>query len=483
MLKEGSQYSWRNIDINTIELKCDRAFFINNCISIPYEYIVFFFPDYESSAMCKIRLIYENTYYTAMAISRKHDNTLECRLEWQAEFGRQILKTWTDKSRYMQLYARFLRKIDKTYEIVIISRSLNKKSTNSSIAPDILLKSSLKESLVFLGQSEEEYTGLYIKALDICDSEEKLREQIRLTNAMLRIQDWKNKICQLIKEISVEHYGKASSDSRHDCDMHDGSSRMKIGKYVQACMNTIESERITFSQCEWNQLMDANWCKKVLRISKSLIKIRDPLEKNKVQISDSNGNNRYWKRTYHINGKDCFICSQWYNDNWDAFTSWISPILKRADGAEISQDKLQKTPDTITMDKVGDLPSAVYENSEYVYNRFRALEQMGNFISQEEMRNMMTIEWSFNTFKLRDPVLVPYEQGRLNEAYWSMPFAFSGTQVYVYGRWEAVDRNEIECWFEKNICVTAENEISSIEKNVQTDLVRLTITDYKMRKK
>lgn len=97
----------------------------------------------------------------------------------------------------------------------------------------------------------------------------------------------------------------------------------KIGEYVFNIFEKLSKSKFIFTE---NQLLDMQsdiWTKKIFGFSLPLLKKYDEKEDIQLQIK-VNGNNRYWKTIFKLNGQDYFVVSQWYEYHRDKFKNFLN---------------------------------------------------------------------------------------------------------------------------------------------------------------
>ena len=92
--------------------------------------------------------------------------------------------------------------------------------------------------------------------------------------------------------------------------------------YAKLFLRTLEKSGYGFSAAELAQLTDAGWCKKKLKISKSLLKSASTGEQEK--------GHRYWLEKFRFGDAWYYVYSNWNQSNKAAFDAWAVAMAKQA---------------------------------------------------------------------------------------------------------------------------------------------------------
>jgi hypothetical protein len=95
---------------------------------------------------------------------------------------------------------------------------------------------------------------------------------------------------------------------------------LKIGKYISL---TFQHVRDQISQQELEKLQNKDYSKHTLNVNYPLLLKRLTTTDIKCE--------RYWKKSFRINGDSYYLCSEWYDKHWDPFLRWSKRYKRTSD--------------------------------------------------------------------------------------------------------------------------------------------------------
>lgn len=98
-------------------------------------------------------------------------------------------------------------------------------------------------------------------------------------------------------------------------------SELKIGQYAQAVLTNIFKSKI--SEFELVNMQDKDWSHETLGICYPLLKKCVKGIPHNQQRTYGDVHNRYYKKTFIINGEEYFLCSEWYEKFRSKLDNWI----------------------------------------------------------------------------------------------------------------------------------------------------------------
>ena len=256
----------------------------------------------------------------------------------------------------------------------------------------------------------------------------------------------------------------------------------------------LEKANLMFSDEESVQLMDKEWSKRVLHLSKPFMQPYDSYKTPREQIADESGNNRYWSNSFSFNGRPVFICSQWFYSNKKYFDAWISPLAEQVGITFPERTVIVDAPENRrhVHKKYPAAPMQEQKIGNYVQKCLRELETMGIGFQKDYLALMLTDEWTRENFKIgipflkivdtRQPVRAQIVDKKKKNRYWNKSFTFGDVHVFVCNEWHEYSQDLFEKWL-KTVplhIVTTQDEFPT--DDISENVVKLTITDYKIRK-
>ena len=117
----------------------------------------------------------------------------------------------------------------------------------------------------------------------------------RILSRLSLMQEYINEIEQMLLESEADEPDKKSNNNI--------SNEPKIGEIARYRLAKLLAQRV-WSPQEFASFFDEKYCKDMFDIDFALL--------TQGSKFDEKGYSRYYKHTISINGKNCYLCSQWY---------------------------------------------------------------------------------------------------------------------------------------------------------------------------
>ncbi|MGX2984453.1 hypothetical protein ACWIWK_03120 [Helicobacter sp. 23-1048] len=117
----------------------------------------------------------------------------------------------------------------------------------------------------------------------------------RILSRLSLMQEYINEIEQMLEESTPYKPDKKSNNNT--------SNEPKIGEIARYRLAKLLAQRV-WSPQEFASFFDERYCKDMFDIDFALL--------TQGSKFDEKGYSRYYKHTISINGKNCYLCSQWY---------------------------------------------------------------------------------------------------------------------------------------------------------------------------
>ncbi len=117
----------------------------------------------------------------------------------------------------------------------------------------------------------------------------------RILSRLSLMQEYINEIEQMLEESTPYKPDKKSNNNI--------SNEPKIGEIARYRLAKLLAQRV-WSPQEFASFFDEKYCKDMFDIDFALL--------TQGSKFDEKGYSRYYKHTISINGKNCYLCSQWY---------------------------------------------------------------------------------------------------------------------------------------------------------------------------
>jgi hypothetical protein len=113
---------------------------------------------------------------------------------------------------------------------------------------------------------------------------------------------------------------------KQDADFEEEISySLPIGKLVRACFNHLSKHQL-LSDRVIKKLQKENYSEDTFNLSYPALKLID--DEDESQRYDSYGYARYYVTPYSFNGKEYYLCNDWYKKNKANFTEWYNRIIE-----------------------------------------------------------------------------------------------------------------------------------------------------------
>ena len=136
----------------------------------------------------------------------------------------------------------------------------------------------------------------------------------KILSRLSLMQEYINEIEQMLEESIPNNEPKIYKIRETINSIHNTSNEPKIGEIARYRLARLLTQRV-WSPQEFASFFDKDYCKETFNIDFALL--------TQGSRFDENGFSRYYKHAISINGKNCYLCSQWYERSKDKLLAFI----------------------------------------------------------------------------------------------------------------------------------------------------------------
>lgn len=125
----------------------------------------------------------------------------------------------------------------------------------------------------------------------------------KILSRLSLMQEYINEIEQMLEESIPNNEPKIYKIRETINSIHNTSNEPKIGEIARYRLARLLTQRV-WSPQEFASFFDKDYCKETFNIDFALL-----TQGNRF---DENGFSRYYKHKISVNGRSCYLCSQWY---------------------------------------------------------------------------------------------------------------------------------------------------------------------------
>ncbi|MED0971378.1 P-loop NTPase fold protein [Bacillus paramycoides] len=194
-----------------------------------------------------------------------------------------------------------------------------------------------------LGYTEEKWQKVLYK---ICENDSYLNGEFT------KIVEIMKKIIEVVPEdidLGQVITKMLTKSAVTDLSKNSESNAIKIGEYVKTTFEKLVNSSV-ISPAIIQNLLDLDYSKDTFGLNYPFLKEIDDTTSISLQVK-INGNNRYWVKTFEIEGKGYLVCSQWYKNMSTEFERWVKLFNnKNITGQDTSENNSYLTGYNVNLD-------------------------------------------------------------------------------------------------------------------------------------